>query len=1094
MRKLKRICAIVFALAIMTTGSTMQFAFADEVIQKPQTEAEKATYIYLHDPDKPYQYRSPHRYGYSVGEADISEGYAPAIYRLLSGKDYKTVNLGYCCDLRTSVKEGSYYKRMNLEDARYYSTDAAKRIRSILKNGYWKEADQGTDANVPDLSGLKSAAGIPAGESLTSAEALAGTQYAVWHYANVKDNKVEKINFKLYTGTTDANYGVNAGKTFDMTSVNVDETANIKTKKNITEDHITKVYNYLIKLDGSDADSVIWNFKQEGSLITAAEADGSGNFTYNTSVKFELTGSSSDKDDLKITAEPVMKSGSKADPVAKQTVALSDLKADNGFYTITFKGLTAEQVKDIEKINFTLSGTQTVKNDVFFYEPLGGRTAAQCFVGFGEGKTAVHQEWTMAVSSNLKEKSVSLIKYDENSVVTASSDEQAAQLKAQGMIEVKEKQFVKYAFPVVGAKFQLYAKIDGIETAIGKPETTDANGEITWTTLASTDNVKYYFKELEAPKGYKLPDGNVTYDLGSDEARKYTSNCHDTGDIVISKTVTSRNEKDIDASQHFKFNIKVDMTKADAYNRLTDAEKSITSDQIKWSGISSEDKSHSDIEWNNNGDILTASVNFAHGEALKIKDLPVGAEVTVTELKADGSAVKDSEQFVYSKSLYEIKDAQQNVTVKSEVKDDENKMDFVNRKCTSIVITKTDITGDKEVAGAKLKITEKETGSVVDEWTSTNDSHVVGSELEKGKTYIITEEIAPEGYAYITTDIEFEITDDGVKVIGDNENAAVSKNENGENIGLIVKDDILHFNVNKTDLAGDEVKGAQITIYECKDDSSDEVGDAVAEWTSDGNGPHDFGQDLTAGKSYILKETQAPDGYAYITEIKFTVNKDGSITTDLKKTETANNEIVYLVEDDVTKANISKIDNTDERNYVKGAKLAIKDADGNVVEEWVTDGSSKVIEKKLIAGAKYTLEEIETPEGYKTAETIYFEVPKTAETVVLAMVDEKITASGNEDENNGDENGGEGDGNDGGNDDGSQDQDTETGDNFGDKNNGGDSDQNGTQDGDKGAVNDKTDSNISTGDKVMVGFAVVVMAGALAIALCAVFLRRRYNG
>lgn len=45
MRKLKRICAIVFALAIMTTGSTMQFAFADEVIQKPQTEAEKATYI-----------------------------------------------------------------------------------------------------------------------------------------------------------------------------------------------------------------------------------------------------------------------------------------------------------------------------------------------------------------------------------------------------------------------------------------------------------------------------------------------------------------------------------------------------------------------------------------------------------------------------------------------------------------------------------------------------------------------------------------------------------------------------------------------------------------------------------------------------------------------------------------------------------------------------------------------------------------------------------------------------------------------------------------------------------------------------------------
>ena len=38
--------------------------------------------------------------------------------------------------MKTAVKDGEHYKRSNLEDAGYYSVDAAEHIRAIVKNAY----------------------------------------------------------------------------------------------------------------------------------------------------------------------------------------------------------------------------------------------------------------------------------------------------------------------------------------------------------------------------------------------------------------------------------------------------------------------------------------------------------------------------------------------------------------------------------------------------------------------------------------------------------------------------------------------------------------------------------------------------------------------------------------------------------------------------------------------------------------------------------------------------------------------------------------------------------------------------------------------
>ena len=73
-------------------------------------------------------------------------------------------------------------------------------------------------------------------------------------------------------------------------------------------------------------------------------------------------------------------------------------------------------------------------------------------------------------------------------------------------------------------------------------------------------------------------------------------------------------------------------------------------------------------------------------------------------------------------------------------------------------ITKTDITGQKEVEGAKLKVTD-EAGKTVDEWTSTKEVHVIKN-LNSGAKYTLTEVSAPEGYK-VADSITFTLDKDG---------------------------------------------------------------------------------------------------------------------------------------------------------------------------------------------------------------------------------------------------------------------------------------------------------------------------------------------
>lgn len=79
---------------------------------------------------------------------------------------------------------------------------------------------------------------------------------------------------------------------------------------------------------------------------------------------------------------------------------------------------------------------------------------------------------------------------------------------------------------------------------------------------------------------------------------------------------------------------------------------------------------------------------------------------------------------------------------------------------TKVKISKLSITNHKELPGATLTITDKETGELIEKWVSTREPHYIEAVLVANREYVLTETIAPKGYK-IAKPITFKVKDDG---------------------------------------------------------------------------------------------------------------------------------------------------------------------------------------------------------------------------------------------------------------------------------------------------------------------------------------------
>ena len=169
--------------------------------------------------------------------------------------------------------------------------------------------------------------------------------------------------------------------------------------------------------------------------------------------------------------------------------------------------------------------------------------------------------------------------------------------------------------------------------------------------------------------------------------------------------------------------------------------------QVKKVDTLDENKKLENIEFNisankDMSDVITTTKTNSEGIAI-FEALELGKFFVQEKKQVDGYTLNDT--------IYEI-----------ELKlDGDNFTITCENKPTEMVFSKVDETGTKELPGATIQIIDKETGDIIDEWVSTEESHIVNY-LVEGKEYIMKEYTSPYGYE-IAEEISF-IAFDGEKV------------------------------------------------------------------------------------------------------------------------------------------------------------------------------------------------------------------------------------------------------------------------------------------------------------------------------------------
>lgn len=344
MKRTKRIWALMLTL-LMTLCLLNGAAFAEgEEYYWHSKSMEENT--------KTYYQRSVHR---------ICEGgFIPAIYNIVdgAGKQYDV----YCCDFETGILasgERIAYRRLTLENSGYYPPEAASKIRAIAFNSY-------PVLSLEEMKTRMDKAGYTLNESVSEEQLLSGAQRAIWQYSNsdsVNNQAAYNFSLKIKDGYADV-IKPPEGKYKESGRQYYNE----------INENVQNVYDYLMSLNGKEASpgGIVLNGVQAAPL--SAGTSGAVDVLLRFELKNDRHGGITldEKDVLTLTAN-------------NQIFPCSEWKNEgNGTYSVMLQGVTAG-----ENIDVTISGEQYLARDAYFYEPVSGRHAAQCFVGVAEGSTPV---------------------------------------------------------------------------------------------------------------------------------------------------------------------------------------------------------------------------------------------------------------------------------------------------------------------------------------------------------------------------------------------------------------------------------------------------------------------------------------------------------------------------------------------------------------------------------------------------------------------------------------------------------------------------------------------------------------------------------
>ena len=599
------------------------------------------------------------------------------------------------------------------------------------------------------------------------------------------------------------------------------------------------------------------------------------------------------------------------------------------------------------------------------------------------------------------------------------------------------------------------------------------------------DAGKYYIDEIKTPTGYLSLEGRVEFDV--ENIRDYDRDPD--GDPILE--VVIKNDKPVGELEVYKDVSYGILAVPNSLERAHLGDGYDFVDRSDLSKIKFRLTAKEDILDMADGSIvyakgaLVGEYNLDRSGYLKVSDLPMG----IYELQE----IETLDGVVLDETKYEVKFEQTDLTTKVY-----NVTKELVNEPTIVEISKTDVTGEAELPGAKMSVIDDE-GNIIAEWISGENAMVIQG-LSVGKTYTLKEDLAPLGYVQ-AKEIKFTV-------------ASTTDIQKVQMIDKVVT-------IRKAEANGKAVEGAVLQVV------SNKTKNVVDQWTVDAGGNHNV-RGLLAGETYILKEINVPKGYVKADDMMFTVvddNKDQMIEmTDnqvqvikedeegsllkgarlqvinnktneivdewisgrhiidiseemkslLQKGETINdmyideedssvlyritpnkdakdytlmlqsngeteyyridiegNETSHLVRglnqndeyllkeveapkgyataatqdlkvdnkdivlkmvDEITKIEISKLDITTSKE-LPGAHLQVSDEEGNIVDSWISGEEAHMI-KGLCVGETYTLTETIAPDGYQVAQSIEFTVDDTGNVQRIEMYDELLPSSG----------------------------------------------------------------------------------------------------
>ena len=417
--------------------------------------------------------------------------------------------------------------------------------------------------------------------------------------------------------------------------------------------------------------------------------------------------------------------------------------------------------------------------------------------------------------------------------------------------------------------------------------TTDENG-IAYTET-KLDAGTYKVAEIVVPDGFLQLEEECTFEISrSNETLEYDKdydayitvnikNEQPTGTLIVDKSVAVR--EDIDTS---------------LINNIEDL-----------SGIEFKLTAKENII-----DMADGSIIYEKGKEVKRFNLDKDGNYTLSNLPLGEYQLQETKTLdglVLNETIYDVVFTQKDLTTKVY----EEKKEISN-DTTVFEFSKTDITGDKELEGAKLQVIDKN-GNIIDEWISGNKTHKIEG-LKVGETYILREQITPEDYVK-ATDIEFKV-------------------ENTNKVQKVTMIDKI-VDMSKVDIGGNEIEGAKMQVL-------DHEGNIIDEWVS-GKEPHKI-KNLEEGKSYILHEEVSVGYYVKATYVEFEVTYDK---------QTQHLELIDKIVD------VTKIDMVNGEE-VEGAELVVTDENGNEIDKWTSTKEPHHV-VGLEEGKKYVLTEITAP-------------------------------------------------------------------------------------------------------------------------------------